>query len=533
MKWQQPPCKHNPLFGILISGVTLLTSCGPLWGTSAMMSTKDNPAVTTSEFTQTVISKTPTISISPSYMPSLTPSLSPTQESTQTGLTSTESLSTKVPTVLYYSQPGDSLQVVANHFGVNLVDIRSDSLLPETGLIDPNTLMIIPPAVGSITTPTVKIIPDSEIIYSSSAIDFDIDSYVASSGGYLSQYEEYLGSTGMTSGVDVIKRIAIENSINPRLVLALVEYQSGWVSGQPSNLLNNDYPLGYVNLNYIGLFRQLMLASEDISLGYYGWRSGQLSELTFPDGEKLRIAPDLNAGTVALLYYFSKHNNYSDWQAIIDPNEGFLKLFEIMFGDPWARAQKVEPLFPPGLLQPPLTLSFSPGEAWNLTGGPHSAWEKQGALAALDFAPAADQKGCYQSESWVLASASGQVVRSGNGVVVLDLDNDGYEQTGWDLLYLHIATTDRVPVGTWLNHDDRIGHPSCEGGPSTGTHFHIARKFNGEWVLADGPLPFNLSGWIAHAGAKPYVGTLTKDTHVVVALPNGSAVTKIMRLAGE
>jgi hypothetical protein len=40
-----------------------------------------------------------------------------------------------------------------------------------------------------------------------------------------------------------------------------------------------------------------------------------------------------------------------------------------------------------------------------------------------------------------------------------------------------------------LAQDDRVGHPSCEGGSSSGIHIHIARKFNGEWVLADGGLP--------------------------------------------
>jgi LasA protease len=204
-----------------------------------------------------------------------------------------------------------------------------------------------------------------------------------------------------------------------------------------------------------------------------------------------------------------------------------------LFGDPWVRAQKVEPLFPPGLVQPPLSLPFTPGETWDLTGGPHYAYGTKGALAALDFAPGADQKGCYQSESWVLAAASGRVVRSGNGIVVLDLDNDGYEQTGWDLFYLHIATQDRVPVGTWLNADDRVGHPSCEGGPSTGTHIHFARKFNGEWILADGPIPFNLSGWIAHAGDLPREGTMTKGDQVVVAQPNGAIISKLVRLSGE
>jgi len=115
----------------------------------------------------------------------------------------------------------------------------------------------------------------------------------------------------------------------------------------------------------------------------------------------------------------------------------------------------------------------------------------------LDFAPASDQSGCVTSNEWVVASAPGLVVRTGPGLVVLDLDGDGYEQTGWVLLYLHIASNGKVANGTYLDQDGLIGHPSCEGGNATGTHVHIARKYNGEWIAADGPLAFNLSGWIS------------------------------------
>jgi hypothetical protein len=55
-----------------------------------------------------------------------------------------------------------------------------------------------------------------------------------------------------------------------------------------------------------------------------------------------------------------------------------------------------------------------------------------------------------------------------------------------------------------------IGYPSCEGGRVTGTHVHISRKYNGEWILADGPLAYNMEGWLAHNGTEPYLGTLTK-----------------------
>jgi hypothetical protein len=112
---------------------------------------------------------------------------------------------------------------------------------------------------------------------------------------------------------------------------------------------------------------------------------------------------------------------------------------------------------------------------------------------------------------------------------MVDLDGDGYEQTGWAILYMHIASKDRVPAGTWLATDDKIGHPSCEGGVSNGTHVHIARKYNGEWVLAEGPLPFVLSGWQAYAGNAPYLGYMTRGDQVVTASVVGSFESCIIR----
>ena len=65
--------------------------------------------------------------------------------------------------------------------------------------------------------------------------------------------------------------------------------------------------------------------------------------------------------------------------------------------------------------------------------------------------------------------------------------------------------------------NENIGHPSCEGGRATGTHVHIARKYNGEWILADGPLAFELSGWRSYAGEKDYQGGMTRGDETVIA----------------
>jgi len=508
---------HRLAVSLLLIGV--LSACSPLWGTYSPPVTQTPPAWTldppTPAATWTPVSPSPTSTPLP---PTATPTLSVS--------------ATSAPQMLYYSQSGDYLPVVASHFGVDVSEIASPVVLLEMILLDPGTVLVIPYRLGK-TTPDERIMPDSEVVFSATAIDFNVEAYVAGAGGHLSIYREYLASSAWTTGAGAIRRIAEENSLNPRLILALLEYESHWVTGQPTNLAETEYPLGNIDWYYKGLFRQLMWAARKLSAGYYGWRDGTLTELTFPDGTTIRLSPQLNAGTVALQYYFSQTYNPDEWAQVIDPHVGFPALYAQMFGDPWARAQVVEPLFPPGLTQPSLSLPFEPGKVWSFSSGPHAAWDREGALAALDFAPPSAESGCVKSNHWVLASAPGLVVRSGGGVVALDLDGDGHEQTGWVLVYLHVSTKDRAPLGAWLNADDPIGHPSCEGGVHTGTHLHFVRKYNGEWVLAAGPLPFTLSGWVAHAGEKPYEGTLTKGDQVVTAIPNGSFETGIVRTPDE
>jgi len=431
--------------------------------------------------------------------------------------------------ILYYTQAGDTLKALAARFNVQPEEIASPEAIPTEGLFNPGVLLLIPPRLGE-TSSSTQLIPDSEVVYSPSALDFDISGFVNQGNGYLKGYREWR-SNGWNDGPGVIRRVATENSINPRLLLAVLERQSHWVYGQPQNLAETDCPIGWLNNENEkkGLYYQLSWMVQQLNIGYYGWRDGNVTELTFKDGKKLRLAPDLNAGTVALLYMFSRLYNQQEWAGLLYGPDNLMVQYEQMFGSPWLRAQTVEPLFPATLTQPPLELPFLPGHTWSYTGGPHSAWGPDGADAALDFAPSTDTHGCYQAVDWVTASAPGLVVRSENGVVVLDLDGDGYEQTGWAIMYLHIATEGRSLVGEWLDLNDKVGFPSCEGGAATGTHVHMARKYNGEWILADGPMPFVLSGWRARAGEEDYLGLLTQGDQIIYSSTVGSFESRVFR----
>jgi murein DD-endopeptidase MepM/ murein hydrolase activator NlpD len=307
------------------------------------------------------------------------------------------------------------------------------------------------------------------------------------------------------------------------MLLALLEYQTGALSQAVAP--SGSYPLGHVDYNYAGLYLQLLWAANILNVGYFGWRNGSLTELQHPEGTIERPDPWQTAGTMAFQYYFSLNLPLLQYERATGP-DGLVKVYRSLFGDPFTETVDV-PHIPVSLRQPELILPFQAGEIWSLTGGPHAGWGTAALhpWAALDFAPPV--KGCGDSNNPVVAMADGVVVRSETGLVVEDLDGDGNEHTGWVLIYLHIATIGRAPIGQHLQKGEALGFPSCEGGEATGTHVHIARKYNGEWMPADGVIPFNMEGWIAHYGDAAYLGTLTRGTQQIIACTCSDASSHI------
>jgi LysM repeat protein len=514
-----------PAVAAQVSSPTAPAAALPIPVTTTLPSAAPLPSATQVDYPTPL----PTLAV-----PSVTPTaLIPTRQASDVPpALETPTQHTDQPPILYYAQSGDTLPAVAVRFGVSPEAIHSPNAIPGRAFLTPGQLLMIPPTPGE-TTNEHQLLPDSELVNSPTAVNFDINAFVQESGGFLSSYRQYMSDTGWTSGADVVKRVASENSINPRLLLALLELRGHWIDGQPANLAEQYYPIN-PNLDALHkeLYYQLTWTVAQLQVGYYSWREGRLTSISYPDGSTRRLAPSLNAGTVALQYLFSKIEDEPQWNGdLYGAENGFTKVYEKLFGSAWLRDQALGTLFPPSILQPTLSLPFVRGQLWSFSGGPHSAWirDENGGYAALDFAPASDVSGCAKSDVWVVAPAAGLVTRSENGVVMLDLDGDGHEETGWVIMFLHIATQGRVPAGKFLDPGDLIGHPSCEGGEATGTHVHIARKYNGEWIAADGPLPFTLSGYMAHAGDKMYVGYLTKGAEKVTACTCGSFETRITR----
>lgn len=409
------------------------------------------------------------------------------------------------PYLTHYVSSGETLGYIAQLYGSSIEELQAANQLENSDWVQVGQQLLIPNQASLVGT-DFKIIPDSELVYGPAAAGFEVRTVVAFWGGYLLTYTESVEGQPL-AGPEIVALVAHRYSVNPRLLLAILDYRAGWVT--QTSPTNETYPLGHVESGAEGLYDQLGWAANWLNWGYYGRAEANVTSFLIGEETRVAFAPTINDGTAGVQALFAAHSDatYETWQHDVGP-DGLFATYIHLFGNPFAYT--VDPLWPHDLAQPALQLPWVADETWYFTGGPHGGWASGSAWAALDFTPASDQLGCVQSDAWVTAMADGVVTRSDFGAVVVDLDGDGYAGTGWAITYMHLETRDRIPAGTFVQTGDRLGHPSCEGGFSNGTHVHVTRTYNGRWVSADGAIPFEMGGWVSQGLGREYDGLLVR-----------------------
>ncbi|MFT5194554.1 MAG: LasA protease [Cellvibrionaceae bacterium] len=429
----------------------------------------------------------------------------------------------------YTIAPGDTLFSIAIQFGLTLEALMEANDLTDENFIAVGQTLGIPAESGQ-SGPNWKIIPDSELVYGPTVNDFQTGDFLRRfyPQSTLLRYQEQVEGQRL-NGAAVIDLVAIRFSINPRLLLAMTEYRTHWVSRDDPLFSSNFYPMGFEESRQEGLYNQLSIAANLLNFGFYGRAEGGLSTIKFKDESRIVIDPRINDGSSGVQVWLAGHTTAipEQWELEVGP-EGFYATYENLFGNPFGLAYE-QPLVRPGLEQPPLNLPWEPDVPWYFTGGPHGGWAAGSSWAALDFGPDKDKRGCYVSEAWIVAAADGVIVYSDFGGVLLDLDGDGDPGTGWVLFHWHVDPAGRIDNGTTVQQGDRIGHPSCEGGFSNGTHMHFARRFNGYWIAADGEIPFVLEGWVSSGAGNEYDGYLTKGEEVKEACVCAEELNELVR----
>jgi len=404
---------------------------------------------------------------------------------------------------VYTVQPGDTLLGISLAYDVSIAElIAINGLESESAIIQVGQALQVPLNVSR-TGPTEISLPDSEVVYSPAYLDFDVAAFIREQGGYLSAYSELVNGVD-TSAAEIVSRVARQYSVGPRVLLALLEHYGGWVTAPYPPTY---HPLGPANPYYEeSFFLQLSWAANRVNGGYYGYKRDGSVAVRFRDGSRAIVPAGLNAGTAGIQNILALNGDWDTWR---EEMGAFMATYRRLFGDPSARI--FEPLVPIDLAQPPLRLPWETGRTFYYTGGPHAAYGHLSAWAAVDFAPPDVKGSCYYSQENVTAAADGRLFLGDTGEMYLDLDADGNLQTGWVLLYLHVVARDDVTHGQLISAGTPLGYASCEGGVSNSSHLHLARRYNGEWMAADGPVPLVLAGWQAKAGPGQYDGTMVRD----------------------
>jgi LasA protease len=407
---------------------------------------------------------------------------------------------TDASTITYTVQPWDTLSAIAGAIGTTTADLRRVNGLGRAGIETGQTLTLRPPIRERL--PALKLIPDSELVNSPTAAQFDMAAFMAQyPNAYLSKYTQRFDGQTMR-GPRIVERVAQELSVHPRLLLALLEYHAGWLTNPNPTGEKLRYPLGAHGSDRQTLDRQLSWACARLNEGYYGWRLANRLWIEFTDNSRAYVSDQTNAGSAGLQNYLAAISTRQAWATA---TVGVINTYQKLFGDPWKN--DLGQLVPDDLQQPEMYLPWEIGQTWLLTGGPHAAWGVGSPWAALDFTTI-DGRGCGTLRGWVTAVAEGTITRSVDGEVAQALDPSGDERKGWSVFYMHVGTSGRAKLGMLIGTGEPIGHPSCEGGYSEGSHLHIARKYNGEWIDAGGNIPFVMSGWVAAGGELEYDGAM-------------------------
>jgi LasA protease len=407
---------------------------------------------------------------------------------------------------------GQTLSYIALLYNTTVEElVAMNNLEGPAALIQAGQVLRIPLQIKN-TAPARPLLPDSEVVYGPGYVDFNIAEFVNSQGGYLATYYENVDNQELT-GAEVVERVAEQFSVGPRLLLALLEHYGGWVANRQPSAEQLHLPLGPRNPKGGSLYQALTFTANRINAGYYGYKRDGFWVFQLADRNRAITPQGVNAGTVGLQNILAIHSDWETWQHELS-QAGFIADYRVLFGDPFAYA--VEPLVPNTLTQPPLSLPWAEGEGFYFTGASHPAYADGSAWAAIDFGPPDVLGNCFYSNVPNLAAADGVVVVARQGEVQLDLDGDGNIQTGWVLLYLHVALDVNTPLqpGQPVRQGDIIGYASCEGGLSNSSHLHFARRYNGEWMDAGGPVPMTLSGWQVQPSTTPYEGFITNGVDV-------------------
>ena len=362
-------------------------------------------------------------------------------------------------------------------------------------------LLILSPLLdhrqGYFASQGVQILPivsDEQFVWGPNVGEFDIREYLTTHNSPLLEYAE---------DVEVW---AAYTSINPKILLAVIQLRNGWIDHIPENIEQEVIlaELETVSMNLANAFYEHMYTWGDRSTELSA-KSSELPIFNLSESGSVQVEPDTTSASFALASLLAVDQDQATWQSQIKPKspDSFSRLFASLFPDtdPLDRSNNLDPasLPPEDFLQ----LPFPMGADWTFN-GTHS-WH------GGDIGP--DRSSMDFSTNWPRGSTlpDHYTVASHQGVgyvyapsrtnlpcwMAIDYEMEPGEV--WSTSYYHLSNLGDPGDRGWMVRNQsvgKLGTEVCNGGFASSAHVHFTLRYNGAFFDLDG---VKLSGWTVHS----------------------------------
>lgn len=322
--------------------------------------------------------------------------------------------------------------------------------------------------IAAVNSNSLQVISTDAFVFSNQLNTIDWDNYFS------------LYAPSLRHKQEVILHWAGYASINPKLLLALIELKSELISEPDPEKLTS--PLQGLSAKQ-GFDQQIEDVALQLSARFYAFEQALAQQST------QRITANTPA-TLALVSLLKLDNSHTHQQTAKSLNQhsindllfGYSALFdgESLLIDPLKNQQQLNT---PQVIEPAANFSLSfpwpSSYAW-YSGGAHSNTGSGYPYSSLDFNNGSG--GWGSSTPWVQASHGGTVTRYSSCNIRVTHPN-GYATSYYHMDNLQYRSGDVVQAGAWLGrYASNYSQALCEGGQSSGPHLHWSLLYNGRFV---------------------------------------------------